>query len=446
MVLRIKEHFNLSIPIHNFFDNPTISNLAKLLDKQHRSEEAKAANIHWNSEIKLDVNVQVMGIAPAVQRKPKAILLTGGTGFLGAHLLSDLYRHTNATIYCLLRSSRTPENGIVRLRCSLNQYNLDNAILESGRIIACPGDLSFPLMGLSHERFNELADIIETIYHSAAKVHHLYNYDVMKSTNVQSTQELLRFATTRRLKRFHYISTISAAVDKNLNGHIAEQLQQGNCYQQELPNGYVQSKWVSERLIANADMRDVPVNVYRPTWITGSSNTGIAPTRNNHLFAVIKGCIQLGAAPDWDIRINMMPVDVLSKIVTEISLQQYNPETVFNLANTHEIDWLEFMRWLKRYGYHINIIPAKQWRMEYLANAKSDNAIYPLLPLYMSESLDNKTRIQNTPFPVAIEHTQSAMAELNIAYPKIDEALLEKYFHYFHESDFIKAPQAEMAI
>src|SRR5436190_21340720 len=51
----------------------------------------------------LDPAIQPCGDARHIS-SASAILLTGATGFLGAHLLHDLCCLTNATIYCLVRA------------------------------------------------------------------------------------------------------------------------------------------------------------------------------------------------------------------------------------------------------------------------------------------------------------------------------------------------------
>jgi len=51
---------------------------------------------------------------------------------------------------------------------------------RSARIVAVPGDLSKPLLGLSVKQFEMMADVVDAVYHSAAIVHAVYSYDLIK--------------------------------------------------------------------------------------------------------------------------------------------------------------------------------------------------------------------------------------------------------------------------
>ena len=51
---------------------------------------------------------------------PKVVLLTGGTGFIGAHVLADLLRYSNAQITCLVRADNA-RDGARRLTASLGR-------------------------------------------------------------------------------------------------------------------------------------------------------------------------------------------------------------------------------------------------------------------------------------------------------------------------------------
>jgi len=63
----------------------------------------QAASSGFVDDAVLDPAIQPIGPAK-FQSSPKGVLLTGATGFLGAHLLEELCVRTGATIYCLVRS------------------------------------------------------------------------------------------------------------------------------------------------------------------------------------------------------------------------------------------------------------------------------------------------------------------------------------------------------
>ena len=98
---------------------------------------------------------------------PRSVLLTGATGLLGAHLIQELMERTSADVYCLVRAADEAD-ARRRLVDHLTSYCVWREEFAS-RIRVVAGDVSLPLMGLTRERFAELAREIGAIYHSAGR-------------------------------------------------------------------------------------------------------------------------------------------------------------------------------------------------------------------------------------------------------------------------------------
>src|SRR5207245_8322363 len=63
------------------------------------------------------------------------------------------------------------------------------------------GDLVRPWLGLNERQWAELAGAVDTIYHSAARVHLLEPYATLRPENLVGAAALLRLAATGRPKR-----------------------------------------------------------------------------------------------------------------------------------------------------------------------------------------------------------------------------------------------------
>jgi thioester reductase-like protein len=88
-------------------------------------------------------------------RSPREVLLTGATGFLGAHLLRELLDATDARVWCLVRAP--DEAGVLdRIAQAAARYQLPAP--DPDRLAPLPGDLAEPGLGLSDRRFQALAD------------------------------------------------------------------------------------------------------------------------------------------------------------------------------------------------------------------------------------------------------------------------------------------------
>ena len=141
-----------------------------------------------------------MPTRPDSLKEIKKCLVTGGLGFLGSHLVDDLWHHTTYDIYLLIKASSHQE-ALNKLKQAEKTYQLKDQTQEE-RVHIILGDLSKPRLGLSNEDYNKLADEIDAICHVGAQVHHIYDYMTLRHTNVLSTHALVDFALTYKSKFF----------------------------------------------------------------------------------------------------------------------------------------------------------------------------------------------------------------------------------------------------
>ena len=106
LMAALAEAFAVETSVHDIYEYPTLGALAQALaqrrDRQptQRQGEARALqdDVYLPSDLVIDPTFDPRQISA-----PRAILLTGATGFVGAHLLADLLRTTDAELYCLVR-------------------------------------------------------------------------------------------------------------------------------------------------------------------------------------------------------------------------------------------------------------------------------------------------------------------------------------------------------
>jgi len=433
LILLMENKFNFKLTLYDFLEEPTVAKLAKLISKKKKHKATNKFTEILMNDSHLDESIKSDGIIDVVIH-PKAILLTGATGFLGAHLLHDLYHLTQCKIYCLVRG-QTEREAKNRLEHTLAKYCLP--IVFDNRIVPVVGDLAESHLGLSSRGFSMLAEEVDAIYHNGAYVHHLYNYNTLKATNVMGTIELLKLASTHKLKQIHYLSTLSAVseyLDKNHS--IVEDFLPAEFNSSLILDGYSQTKLVAERFLSEANRRKIPVKIYRPGWILGQSETGIVSAENSHLLLLLKGCVQLGYAPEWSARLNILPVNFTSQFIVKTSIHHKIKNKVFNMVNPYSISWLDLIRYMKKSGYAINIIPSHIWKKEYLPTVDKNNAIFNLLPLYMN--LNNLDWINEMDVVCYCndDNTRNALEKTNLQYPKINENLLDIYIKYLQNQGF----------
>ncbi|CAM9709754.1 unnamed protein product, partial [Ectocarpus sp. 12 AP-2014] len=275
--------------------------------------------------------------ASKASRPPQRVLLTGATGFLGVHILASLLRDTHVDVFCLVRAGNE-EEALQRLEDTLTMYKLDNEEVLSGmdRVMAVPGDLSRPLLGLDdmsfkaseethHKLLIMLAAELDSIIHSGASVNLVRSYQSLKAVNVLGTQEVLRLAVTNafgtRVKPVHFVSTNGVFPFSSETKTFMEDADMREQWK-ELSDGYGQSKWVAEQMCLQARSRGLPVSILRPGNMSPSATTG-AWNPSDFIYMLLQGCLDLGCVPEgvaW--QIDVTPVDFAARAIVHVAVDQ----------------------------------------------------------------------------------------------------------------------------
>jgi thioester reductase-like protein len=378
----------------------------------------------------------------AVMTQPQHILLTGATGFFGAFLLAELLQQTEAVIHCLIRADSV-QQAKQRLEQCLNSYGIEQNL--NPRIVPLSGDLSKPLLGLPDDLFHSLAEQIDVIYHNGAWVHHTLPYAQLKATNVLGTEEILRFACCSKPKPVHFISTISVFVATQTG--VQTIFEHDSLDPNAMPSGgYAQSKWVAERLVTIAQERGLPVCIYRPGAISGHSQTGVF-NRNDFLYKLIQGCVQLGQAPDIEMSLNLLPVDYVSQAIIYLSQQQHLTNQAFHFVHPNPISSTLLFDLLRARQYNIETIPYDQWRQSLInvANGSPNHPLYSIISLFSTSHAQSQSeRAMSLEFDC--QNTTQELSNSAIRCPPIDFSLLNTYIDYLVDNNLLPQSQQKTSL
>ncbi len=452
---RIDTELGVDIPIDIFIDNYNINQVVNLLLEQLAAKKTiysnpSLTNTHaselvtdLNDEAVLDSTIFPEYPAESFVADPTSIFLTGATGFLGAFLLQELLQQTQGNIYCLVRSADA-DSGKIRIQKNLESYGIWREDL-SARIIPVVGDLSQTLLGFSSEEFEKMSSIIDVIYHNAAWINYVYPYSALKPTNVLGTQEILRLASLVKTKPVHYISTVAVFGSSAYAGKVVTESDQ-LLHSEGMKLSYSQSKWVAEKLMMIARERGIPVSIYRPSFISGHSQTG-AWYKDDVICRIIKGCIQMESMTDITDRLDLAPVDYISQSIVYLSKQKDSIGKAFHLNNPQPCDWRHLTDFIRSFGYPIKHISYQDWQMELSNIVRSrENPLYHLLPFFLKDLPQEKLAIsqQNQQLSdpqFSCSGTQVALSGSSINCPPVDTQLLNTYFSYFTRSGWLDLAQ-----
>nr|APD71538.1 non-ribosomal peptide synthetase 9 [Streptomyces sp.] len=344
------------------FQHPTPAELARFLAQRTRPT-APGPPETLLADTVLDPDIRP-GDDPRAPASPDRILLTGATGFVGAHLLAELLTNTAAEIVCTVRAA-SPAEATARIHRALETHQLHLPDAVRARVTALPADLARPRLGLDEATFTELADTCGAIFHNAATVSILREYTTLRAANTESTRDLLRMAAVRSTP-LHFVSTLSVAPPLALSPEVPEAFLPPHA---GLRYGYQQSKWAAERLLEQAAERGLPVTVHRLGRIVGPSATGYVNERD-FLWSVLRAGVPAGIVPDLFEEETWTPVDHVAQAVVHLSLgQRPSAGTVFNHAATTPVRLSDVYDWLGEYGYPLRRMPLAQWRTELPASS-----------------------------------------------------------------------------
>ncbi len=370
---------------------------------------------------------------PYTPHKPQAAFLTGGTGFLGVHILADLLSTTTLRVYCLVRATNE-EDGLHKLHKQFQFYQLPWHVAYEARITVLPGDLARPALGLTETRFQALAEQVDIIYHCGAQVNFIRPYATLKAANVGGTQQILRLASLVCTKPVHYVSSTALFLSRPYtpNERILET--DAPLEDSQLKNGYGQSKWVGEALLRAAHQRGLPTAAYRAPGILASARNGIMRHCDDPWWVLINGCIRLGLYPDLPRNVMFVPVDYVSRAIVHISLQ---PESVqgeftgFYVGKPGDLPtWQHLFRLIGEFGYKLREVPYATWRAalkQQIDNNPGDK-LFAQLTLLLNSVLFQ----QKPTFDARL--TQQFLSGSGIHCPEVDKRLLTTYFEFLWQN------------
>jgi thioester reductase-like protein len=366
---------------------------------------------------------------PSPDGPGQAVLITGATGFLGAHLLADqLERWPTLKLHCLVRSD-SAQAASERVQANLRSYGLWRDGYGE-RIVGVAGDLARLRFGLDAASFNALAEGLGGILHNGAQLSYTLPYSQLRAANVGGTLEVLRLAVAGpRPLPVQFIS--STAVAEAAAYRDREILETDDLTEwQGIVLGYSQTKWVSERLVLAAAARGLPVTVYRPPLIGGHSRSG-AWNADDYIPRLVRGCLELGQTLNVMAELDLVPVDYVSAAVGALAWKGEHAGQIFHLNHPQPVLWSDLLAGFK--DQSPRPVSLDDWLRA--LSEQPANPLYPLLPFFSQRWGSEQLTYSQLMTPglrsrPSCRKTEAVLRALGVVCPSREE-LIESYSGLF---------------
>ncbi|MFB7476208.1 amino acid adenylation domain-containing protein [Kitasatospora sp. NPDC056184] len=405
---------------------------------------AGEAAVDWAAEARLDTPLR-QSWSPAPSRaEPAEILLTGATGFCGAHLLDALLHTTDARVHCLVRAP-DEEHALERLRAAQQRYLRHD--LADRRVVPLVGDLAEPRLGLTERHYDRLADRLDAIHHLGGQVNFLYPYHQLRAANVAGTREVIRLAGHSRGIPVHYLSTLAVLAGFGPAGvrEVAERTPLA--HPDRLAVGYVESKWVAEQLLHHAAAGGLPVTVLRTNDVTGDLRTGVMNT-GTEICALIKYLAESGSCPDVRLPLDFVPADRFSRAICQVVAHAPAIGEVYHLTSPQPADLADLARRLRARGHPVESVPYPRWVRELVrfAAGHPTHPMTPFVPLFVDRVPGTRLTISELYFRPTFPrfdraNADRALAGSGVELPAVDDTLLDFYLDRLTAEGFLAPPR-----
>jgi len=391
MKSKLQKLVNNNIPVAVLQEKRTIRKLSAYLAEALSGEESvpRLSDMMRLDSI-LPPEIQTNDLSgPICPSELYGILLTGVTGHLGAHILSEIQNYNKRlTVYCLVRAS-SEERAIQILRETLEYYQLHSVYME--RIIVICGDVSKEQFGMSGEAYADLLDKVNGVVHCAFKTKHADSYydgspTDMRTVNVHGLIRILKFATGgSSVKRIMYPSTLLVMTEPNESGTFPEGWISQDAYK-NVESGYLQSKCICEALLHQASEIGIPCTIFRLPLLFASTETGIRTRSVNHVYNFILTGLKMRKFPKLEHTegIPIFPVNFASRICSEIWLSDDSEEGIYNLTNSRILADADLQEIVGEMGINVEFVSLDDWR---------DSMFEDLEEGLLVGSIDEKSRV-----------------------------------------------------
>ncbi|MFZ0687823.1 MAG: SDR family oxidoreductase [Terriglobales bacterium] len=261
-----------------------------------------------------------------------AIFLTGGTGYIGAHVAANLLQQHDATLNLLVRS-RDPRDAELRLWQALQLHLPFPKFYEylQAKIRIFCGDLTSPQFGLDPSDYDRLVHTTDSVIHCAASLNRKSEKSCL-NVNLRGTLEVIQLARQTHyyhgLQRFSNVSTVAVAGKRSHEVVVEDRSIE---WERSDYDPYARTKKFCEHMVRQM-LPDVPLTMFRPSIVLGDSRypqtTQFDMVRS---FVFLAGLAALPFRPQD--KIDIVNVDFVADAISTLHMKAEPEHDIYHLSS-----------------------------------------------------------------------------------------------------------------
>lgn len=413
--------FGWTIRTQDFFDHQTLRAICARLNTAKKVQKVGTQEYFVK---------QYSHIEPAPMNY---VLITGATGYLGAHIVAELLERGDCTVHCLVRGKNAKECQS-RLREVLMFYFGSAAQEMMTQVFIVPGDISLPKIGLTDDKYNELLKV-DTVIHCAAITDHIGHAAIFQNINVNGTRQIVDFSKDAGAALMH-ISTVSVSGsqfrdDPSRTGEFDE-----NCFdigQNYEDNEYARSKFMAEGIVLKEIEQGLNAKIFRVGVLTARNDGGFQLHSEKNAFANrLFSLCDIGFVPIEMLgaRVEMTPVDECARAILLLA-ESGSKQPVFHVYNWNTLTLAEVVTLIENIGRRIEIVSRKEF-MQILARLSKKGQLSDISGVIEDiNSGQNEEKII-----ITAEMTKKILSDAGFDWTVIDDIYMRKFLATISDRSF----------
>ena len=305
------------------------------------------------------------------------------------------------------------------------------------------GNLDADKFGMDEDEYQNLANNIDCIVHSAANTNHFGEYDSFYRSNVIASEEVIRFAECGKKKDIHYVSTMNVIefAPKANETFFTEYDNVSLDNVETIDNYYARTKIIAEHKMNEARSKGLNVNVYRCGRIMFEYDTGVMQNNigNNASCLIIKAFLTLGIVPDIpEYTLDFTFVDTTAKGMAAIICSKALNNSTFHMTNPYLTSFSDILSNEDTIG-HGRKVSIDEFLAECVKSfeANDENKDYFRDILIHAFNDGNAESSMDYCTYEATDRTENAMKRLGVEWKKVTPKVFNRFILHCKEKNFL---------